>query len=356
LAASNTAKSIPEEKIVETIRLINSHPKMFPILLIAPSEKEKEIANRINNEFQNRLVSVEADFIALPSVLKNLDLLVTPDTSVKHLADLIETPSLEISLGASPFLKQGSILKGSGIVTQPPHLRTFKENAEAIEVTVQKNNNLEVDFVFESIKLLLGMEDANPLSDNYSLYTPMPVVDGTWYRPIAGNINTAFEVKRALGRATIQKITKGIMDENMIEAVLTGHEKRDVFLAIEDEKTGASLVTKDLLSTLRGLIQTQENKQKAGVFVENLEKLLSRCFEAKLAAIPTLIFRAKIESLISSSMEENFKEVEGLLYGLKDNLQSCLYVFKRFEEISYSIKKSTPVRQTDNNTRNENTL
>lgn len=356
LAASSKEKSIPEEKLIETIRLINSHPKMFPILLTAPSVKEKEIASRINEEFGNRLVSVEADFIALPSVLKNTDLLLTPDTSVKHMADLLETPSLEISLGPAPFLKQGSILKGSGIISEPAQLRVFKENTEASEITTERNNTLDPSFVFESIKLLLGLEDANPVSETHSLYTPKGVVDGTWYMPIAGAFDSGFEVKRALGRAAIQKIVSGIIDENMVEMVLSGLNRRDVQAAIEEEKAGVSLVTKDLLSTLRGLIQTQENKQKASAFVENLERLLSRCFEARLAAIPTLVFRAKIESLISSSMEENFKEVEGLLYNLKDDLQSCLYVFKRFEEIGYGIKTATSKDSLTTRERKENTL
>ncbi|MCR9205590.1 MAG: hypothetical protein NXH75_13485 [Halobacteriovoraceae bacterium] len=356
IAASSKEKSIPEETIIETIKLINKNPKMFPILLTAPSAKEKDAASRINEEFGNRLVSVEADFIALPSVLKNTDLLLTPDTSVKHMADLLEVPSLEISVGPAPFLKQGSILKGSGIISESPQLRIFKEGSEASETILEKNRTLEPEFIFESMKLLLGMEDASPTSSTHCLYTTADVVDGTWHKPIAGSFDSGFEVKRALGRATIQKVVSGIMDENMIEMVLTGLDRKEVQAAIEEEKTGVSIVTKDLLSTLRGLIQTQENNHKVSSFVENLEKLLSRCFEAKLAAIPTLIFRAKIESLISSSMEENFKEVEGLLYNLKDDLQSCLFVFKRFEEIGYGIKKPVSKTQATTTERKENTL
>ena len=90
VSSASIVKEIPEDTLIETIRLINSSETMIPILLTAPTEEEKKKASRINKEFENKLVSVEADFIALPSVLKNIDLLLTPDTSIKHLADLLD--------------------------------------------------------------------------------------------------------------------------------------------------------------------------------------------------------------------------------------------------------------------------
>ena len=149
-----------------------------------------------------------------------------------------------------------------------------------------------------------------------------------------------FEARRVMARAIIQKTSKGVIDENLIEAAYQRIDRKEFQGAIEEEKVALATLTKELLSTLRGLIQTQENKNKAPVFIEALEKLLSRCFDNNLAAIHALQFRAKIESLNSSTMEENFKEVEGLLYELKDNLQSSMFVFKACEEIGYSTSRS----------------
>ena len=57
--------------------------------------------NEINLILKMSLISIESDF--LPSVLNSIDLLVTPDTSVKHVADLNKSKILEIIYGHAPF-------------------------------------------------------------------------------------------------------------------------------------------------------------------------------------------------------------------------------------------------------------
>lgn len=342
LCSASQAKDINEKTIIETVRLINNSETMIPILLVAPFEAERKKANSINKEFDNKLVSVEADFIALPSVLKSLDLLVTPDTAIKHLADNLSLPVVEISLGHAPMYKQGTNNHNSAIISESGHGRIFKENGEPLE-QVQKNNmRLSGSYVFNTVNSLLGnpeeIQDI-PNQNQFCLYRPWKTQDGHFLMPQAGPYSSSFEARRVMARAICQKITSGVIDDGFLEQAYSVITKKEFQLAIEDEKLSLSSVTKDLLSTLRGLIQTQEDKGKAPVFIEALERLLSRCFDNSLSAIPALIFRAKVESLNSNSLEENFKEVETHLYQLKDNLQSCLFVFKRVEDIGYGISR-----------------
>ncbi len=340
ICSSSVLKDIPFDTLTKVIKSVFDHPNMVPIIIIAPTAKERAFSNKVNDVFDNKLVSVESDFIALPSVLKNIDLLVTPDTSVKHLADLVDTPVLEVSLGHAPFMKQGTINTRSAIITAPPHLRIFKEGGEPEEKIRETNSRLSETLIFHTILSLLGTEGGsveNEISD-FCVYRPVKVVDGIYHMPVSGPISGLFEAKRVLGRAIIQKIFKGVVDENLIESSYTKIDRRDFQKAIEEEKEALSMLTKELLSTLRGLIQTQESKTKAPAFIEALEKLLSRCFDRNLAALPALVFRAQIESLNSDSLESNFKEVEALLYTLKDNLQKSLSVYKTCEEIGYGVK------------------
>jgi len=62
---------------------------------------------------------------AVASVLMNIDLLVTPDTAIKHIADLTDTPVIEVSLGHAPFLKQGSYNCESLILSDDITTREF---------------------------------------------------------------------------------------------------------------------------------------------------------------------------------------------------------------------------------------
>lgn len=357
LFASTKEKEIPYDTLVETVELVLKSKNMVPIILLAPNAEEREMANSLNRKFDNRLVSVEADFIALPSVLKNIDLVVTPDTAIKHLSDLLNTPVLEVSLGAAPLFKQGSVNPKSFIISRPANTRTFKQSHIISEQEEKLNQKLTGSLIFDVIQSQLynvEFSDALKNSQDFCLYQPAKVIDGTAYLPVSGNYDGKFEAKRIIARGILQKVFKGVIDENLIEEAYQRIGRKSFQAAIEDEKQALSILTKELLSTLRGLIQTQENKNKAPVFIEALEKLLSHCFDNNLAAIHALNFRAKIESLNSSSLEANFKEVEGLLYELKDNLQSSLFVFKRCEDIGYSIK-SRPSTQASTRP-NETTL
>ena len=119
LKTSESDKDIPFEVISDLIDKILDHPQYYPVLLIAPNEDERTYAAAINKNFMNSLVTIEADFLAVTSVIKNLDLLLTPDTVIKHIADLLEVPTIEIALGAAPFLKQGTCNPGNLLLRSP---------------------------------------------------------------------------------------------------------------------------------------------------------------------------------------------------------------------------------------------
>lgn len=103
LKTADPAKDIPEQTLHELISMIRQNAELIPFLLIAPTDSERKIAEAFNQAHNNEVVVVEADLLAVTSVLMNVDLLVTPDTAIKHIADLTNTPVLEISLGHAPF-------------------------------------------------------------------------------------------------------------------------------------------------------------------------------------------------------------------------------------------------------------
>jgi hypothetical protein len=105
------------------------------------------------------------------------------------------------------------------------------------------------------------------------------------------------------------------------------------------EKALITDVMKDLLGTLRSLLQSLETKRSSRDFIINLGKLISHCETESVTQIATIMFKAKLEGINAKTFEENAREVETLLYELKSNLQKNLSCIKALEEKLAMAKK-----------------
>lgn len=358
LCTSSKTKNIPKEILTQTLERFLDLPNFIPILLNAPTQEERNLVKEINQKLDNRLVSVEADFIALPSVLKGIDLLLTPDTSIKHMADLVNTPCLEISLGEAPFLKQGTINPKSAIISLPANLRVFKEGVEDSDIILKDNKSLHPELIIHTISALLGENLDIEFNDNqdskFCTYRPVKLLKGISYIPVSGPYSEVFECRRILSRSITLRLTDLDIDSAKQEAqevyqlIHKKFDSKTISQILNEEKYALSDLTKDLLSTLRSLIQTQEDRRKGSCFVEALEKLISHCFDNNFSSLATLFFRAKLESLNASSLEENFTDVEALLYELKSNLQKCFNVLNELNAFDKNRVQVTPRRPEGN--------
>ncbi|MBI2521504.1 MAG: glycosyltransferase family 9 protein [Bdellovibrio sp.] len=105
LSASTSDKSASYEEAVQLIQNIFDHQNLYPLLLVGPSENERVFARKLNADLENTLFVVESDFIGLNSVLRTVDLLLTVDTSIKHLAAIQNTKLLELQFNTNLLFK-----------------------------------------------------------------------------------------------------------------------------------------------------------------------------------------------------------------------------------------------------------
>ncbi len=105
LSASTSEKSASFEEAKEIIQSIFEHPNLYPVLLVGPSEDERACAKALNAVLENSLFVVDSDFIGLNSVLNSVDLLLTVDTSIKHLAAIQNTKMLELHFNPNLLFK-----------------------------------------------------------------------------------------------------------------------------------------------------------------------------------------------------------------------------------------------------------
>jgi ADP-heptose:LPS heptosyltransferase len=326
LKTADPSKDIPEETLHELIELIKGHEELIPFLLIAPNEDERRLAESFNNAHDNELVVVEADLQAMASVLMNMDMLITPCTAIKHIADLTETPVLEISLGHAPFLKQGTYSKDSLILTDVITNREFtKDNAPSGTAITALDI---MSCILYSLTLSKSIKPR--LSTNVTLYQSSFDQMGIRYTPVAGTVNTKIEIHRLMSRQLINSWFEKNSDIHIYQDVCN----LDLSAATEwtnAEKTVVTNVMKDILGTLRSLLQSAENKKSSKDFVTNLGKLISHIDSESLVQIPVSMFKSKIEAINVKSFEENSKEVEMLLYEMKSDMQKILQCLQELE-------------------------
>jgi ADP-heptose:LPS heptosyltransferase len=333
LKTADPKKDIPEAIIHDLIHLIRAQKDMIPFLLIAPTEGERRFAEDFNRIHNDELIIVEADLQAVTSVLLNIDLLVTPDTAIKHIADLANTPVLEISLGHAPFLKQGSYSNNSLVLTDNLSSRVF------LRKTVNPISAITANDILASILFSLSStKKIKPrLSEGVTLYQAFFDQLGISYVPVAGTISPEIELHRTMTRQLINSIFK-VSEDSLPYTEITNIDSKIASSWANTEKLIVSGVLKDILGTLRSLMQATENRNSSREFVNNLGKLISHVENEAIVQIPVLIFKCKIEAISVGTFEENAKEVEMLLFELKDDMQKILTCLENLDK-QINIKK-----------------
>jgi len=343
LKTSDTSKDLPEELISDLISLLRETNHLVPVILIAPTDEERNYAQDIIGKFKNDIALVEADLEAIASVLMNIDILITPDTAIKHIADLTETPVLEISLGYAPFLKQGTYSEGSLILSDIISDRSFSKNNQTENL---KTNIKAVDIISSVLYFFGKTKSIRPrLSNNVTLYSCSFDQLGARYAVVAGSIDAQTEIQRLMTRRLINCLYDN-NDSNELFSSIIDFGTAAVAAWCKSEKFNLTIVMKDLLGTLRSLIQIQENRKSSKDFIFNLGKLISHTDQETLLQIPLLMFKTKVEQIKSKTSEENAKEIEGLLYYLKSDVQKALQGINHLEDRSAVQRKDDFINRT----------
>src|SRR5690606_17886085 len=165
--------------------------KHHPLLLIAPHEVERQRVQEIIAKLDFKPVIVECDFTALSSVVKHCDLIITPDTVTKHIADAHQVSCIEVSLGSSPTFKQA----------------TMNTNSRLLVVRDPKQGQIPASDILSAMATFHG--GAPELSNNSILYAPTKVAGFTIYHSVAGTPSLDQELDRHACTDLLLKITKG---------------------------------------------------------------------------------------------------------------------------------------------------
>lgn len=329
LKASMAEKDIPQQAILEVIESLNASKDFSCIVLLAPFENERKMLADLNMHFDHKLLSVEADFLALTSVLINLDALITPDTSVKHMADLTETPVLEVSLGPSPLHKQGTPSVNNMILTPIISMKEgFLPDLSGRDILIG------LEYLMEG-----KSASSNDLHPDLTLYKVDQDANGILYRPVAGNVNVNDEMRYLASRCLCYKLMGDCYDEQTLARISEQFHKSEIEKWIFSEKEEATRVVRELLGTLRVLKQAKKDKQKGSEFLEKLDSLMAYCNSNYMPSIPLKLFRAEMESIRCETADENIEKMEDCLFALKNTMQNVSNILNDVEKIATDLDK-----------------
>jgi ADP-heptose:LPS heptosyltransferase len=125
--ASSAEKSIPENIIESLIEDMFDQSSLYPILIVSHDQREIEVAQKLNKRFNEQLIIIQCDLKALAAVVKNVDLILSPDTMIVHLADNISTPVVEIVNTSLNWMKQAT-RRNTNLVIGHRHLNNARNS------------------------------------------------------------------------------------------------------------------------------------------------------------------------------------------------------------------------------------
>lgn len=332
LKTSSPEKDIPITEIKNFLNLLLSNCSLIPIIITPPNSKELELAKSINVEFKERIPIAESDLKALPAFLSSVDLVVTPDTSIKHFSDLVNTPVLEISIGKAPFLKQGTYAKNSLILSDLLSCKEESGNSSHCQTKILGSD------IYLCMQLMLNPKALSSITFGESVVVYKPIFDeaGIYYKYIAGYFDSEIESRRTIERMFCNSFLKkkSMSPSFYISEIkyMSPSQKQSSKNFLQSEVDILTCALKDILAALRSLIQCSAGHNKQNQFVLNLENLLNKGDSHFLISIPLKHFRYRVENIELSTFSDNIKHVEIALFDLKADLQKILTLIKSFED------------------------
>tara|TARA_R110000868_G_scaffold55424_6_gene172336 strand:- start:9818 stop:11452 length:1635 start_codon:yes stop_codon:yes gene_type:complete len=292
-----------------------------PVLLIAPNELEREFASQILEQIEYQPIVVESDFTALSSVIRNLDLLITPDTVTKHFADAHGTACIEVSLGSSPVFKQATMNPKSVLLSSKDRSLNQVSADDILSATTFSLSNGKT-------KLELGQHT--------TAYRPVKIADTTAYQVIGGSYNQDDEFNRHATSALILKMDQSedsFVDDYALLAIKAATSAKSFTNWIEQTKEQSAMTMKDVLHAIRALLQMSENPRKSAEFIESLDRLFANTEYLLPANVAVHFFKSKVESLPPSSFQQNTKSIEEFLFKLKGDLQHTMNLLSQWHAL-----------------------
>ncbi|MCB0368400.1 MAG: glycosyltransferase family 9 protein [Bdellovibrionales bacterium] len=148
ITTSDAKKSLDLNKWVNIIQFLKNYNRSYQYKVLSSPHEFKSI-----NKFFKKEDIISASFSEAFRVLEGTQLLVSLDTSIKHLAVWSKTPTLEISIGSSHPIKTSGYQQGNYVLSSDYHCRPCDHSSSCIYNRNHCQDSISEDLIVNFIKL-----------------------------------------------------------------------------------------------------------------------------------------------------------------------------------------------------------
>ncbi len=290
------------DTLEDVIEAIEESEDFKPVLLISGKNYQREIINELNKKFNNSLISINLDMVALPSVLGNIDFLVSPANAQMMIADKLDVRTLELREDSDKRM----------------FCSTFDGN---YIFNVNSNDSLADDILF-AINEEFGT--ALPVSSMMSTNKIFKTVSDKFshfFTQVRGDINIQTEMNYHIERAFFLELLGYERNTEILKNIRNEISKEEIENYISAVKADMTSTVKVLLATLRSLKNAKNSQSALHQFISYLDTLIIVGNGEGLISSIVRFFEGEVDNIYCESSEDNLKAIEEKLFSLKGYLQ-----------------------------------
>lgn len=329
LMQSFQGKEIDLHSLVEVVEALEASENFRAVLILSGTEREKQIANELNHKFDNSLISVNTDLMAVPSVLMNIDYLISTNNDHLMIADSLDTRIIEVRAETSQRQNCTVINPGNFVVFQK------ETTSVANDIILILNEEFETELPITSMN-----------SDN-AVYAMIEDDYGILMTQIRGQIDIQKELRYHIERCYHFQLMGYPVNKELMSHIKTHTDKSELKEFVNQTKEELTDSVKTLLAALRSLKGVKQSKTNLHNFISYLDNLIRRAYSDSITRGPIGIFEGNIENIDTTNSEENMKAIEKNLFKLKNDLQLLTNILTDL----VSAEESSAVREQNSSSR-----
>ncbi len=303
LSPSFGGSPICKESITEVIEALEDSENFKAVLILSGSEKEKTLVNRLNERFDNKLISINTDRTAFPSVALNLDFLVSQSNEHLMFADAIETRTIELRSSKNMKRRSSLVNTDNFVIYQGEELVS---NDILILLNQETESELPISSMHTSNKIYMTTED------DY----------GFLMTQIRGPVELDEELRYHIERTYHFQLMGFQPNKQFVSHLKKSVDPIALSTFITQSKDELTNAVKLLLATLRSLKGAKQSQSNLKNFVLYLDQIISKAKTTSITRGAIGLFEGRIESINSENPEENMRLIEKHLFSLKTDLQA----------------------------------